>query len=691
MSWFITHKDGNFVAADSELNAQHGARIRLSIVEEVLKHFNSQEKPLLTPVTIDSIGFSPEAFQYADQNCVLWLSEASPSFDLAAKKSYTDQLNFFETIFNNIPTDIAIFSNDHRYLFVNAFAIQNPEMREWIIGRDDYEYCDLKGLDYKMADMRRTKFGEAIASRNKVEWIDEIRTDNQLKYVHRRFTPVVSDNQVIYVIGIGYDVTNLYSLNAELEQSRNNYKAIFEQNMAGIFTSTFEGKFIEVNNEFCRTFGYDERELLLYNASIIYLSPEDRRKYVFELQKKRKLANYEMRYRKKDGSIVHALCNISISLRKDGEIIQGTLIDITEYKKALETVEMLSSIPRSNPNPVVKIDSSKGNIIYANLRAQQMMESADDREQLFNLFKTIAQSDLNQEKYFEIRLKDLDFQVNASHEAESNTANLHFADITARKNALRDRDQSIDELTRLNTNLLQFNYIVSHNLRSPISNISGLLSILKTYESQFPKDTLEILKHLASSVGNLDQVMNDLNTLLDLRKNLNPSQSVIHLDVFMKGILKNFDDIIRTKEASVITHCTHPSAISTQPSILNSIVFNILSNAFKYTTPNRKPVVEITCTFQNEHVTISISDNGIGMDLKRIGDQLYAPFRRFHANFDGKGLGLNMVKTQVEMLGGTISVQSTAGVGTTFTVTLPQVTKADSSYQDTPLSPTGLI
>lgn len=691
MSWFITHKDGSFVAAASELNAQHGARIRLSIVEEVMRHFNSQEKPLNTPVTIESVGFAPEAFQYADQNCVLWRSELSPSFDLEAKKSYTDQLNFFETIFNNIPTDIAIFSNDHRYLFVNAFAIQNPEMREWIIGRDDYEYCDLKGLNYKMADMRRTKFGEAIASRIKVEWIDEIRTDNQLKYVHRRFTPVVSDNQVVYVIGIGYDVTNLYSLNAELEQGRNNYKAIFEQNLAGIFTSTFEGKFLEVNNEFCRTFGYDERELLLYNASVIYLSPEDRRKYVFELQKNRKLANYEMRLRKKDGSVVYALCNISISLRKDGEIIQGTLIDITEYKKALETVEMLSSIPRTNTNPVVKIDASKGDLIYANLCAQQMMENADDQEQLLNLFKTITQTDLSTTNYFEIKLKNFDFQVNAIREAESNTANLHFADITARKNALRDRDQSIEELTRLNTNLLQFNYIVSHNLRSPISNISGLLSILKTYESQFPKDSLEILKHLATSVGNLDQVMNDLNTLLDLRKNLSPGQSVIHLDVFIKDILKNFEDIIQTKEASVISHCTHPSAITTQPSILNSILFNLLSNAFKYTTPNRKPRVEIACTFQNEHVTISISDNGIGMDLKRIGDQLYAPFRRFHGHFDGKGLGLSMVKTQVEMLGGTITVQSTAGVGTTFTVTLPQLTIADSSFQDSALSSTGLI
>jgi PAS domain S-box-containing protein len=679
MSWFITHKDGSFVAAAAELNTQHGALIRLSIVEGMLSHFSNHDQPLKAPIVIDSIRFSPEAFDYADQSCVLWRSENFLKTNATNQKSHVEQLNFFETIFNNIPTDIAIFSADHRYLFVNSFAIHNPEMRKWIIGKTDYDYCDLKGIGHELADLRHDRFKEAVTSQTKVEWVDEVRSGTEPKFIHRRFTPIAVNNQVLYVVGIGYDVTNIYKLNAELELSRNNYKAIFEQNMAGIFTSTFDGKFLAVNKEFCRTFGYEEDELLRYNASIIYLSPEDRRDYVYELQKNRKLANYEMRLRKKDGSVVYALCNISISPRTEGEIIQGTLIDITEYKKALETVEMLSSIPRTNTNPVIKIDSLSGETLYANLSAQEMMQNADDLTQLHELYQTIVQSDLQSTNYFETTLQGIDFQVNAVREAESHSVNLHFADITARKNALRDRDQSIDELTRLNTNLLQFNYIVSHNLRSPISNIKGLLSILKSYETKFPEDSHEVLEHLYTSVGNLDQVMNDLNMLLDLRRNANPRESLIHLDEFVESILKNFADVIQSKQALVHASCPNSALVYTQPSLLNSILFNLLSNALKYTSPKRQPEIKIACALSDDFVRIAISDNGLGLDLKRYGDQLFTPFRRFHANTEGKGLGLNMVKTQVEMLGGTIHVESTVDVGSTFTVTLPLETKPEDS------------
>jgi PAS domain S-box-containing protein len=673
MSWFITHHDGNFIAVSEALQLQFGIQIRLSIVESMLKHFKCAATPNNTSVSIHSLHFVPEAFEYIDQRCILWRNQdqANADSNQQEKKNYSEQLNFFETIFNNIPTDIAIFSIDHRYLFVNIFAIQNAETREWIIGKNDYEYCEYKGIDFKMADDRRAKFTEALESQNRVDWIDEITTSDHIKFIHRRFTPIVVDGQVIYVIGIGYDVTNLYTLNAELEQSRNNFKAIFEQNMAGIFTSTFDGKFLEINREFCRTFGYAEQELIHYNASVIYISPEDRKRYIHELLNKRKLANYEMRLRKKDGNVVYALCNINIIQRKEGEIIQGTLIDITEYKKALETVEMLSSIPRTNTNPVLKIDSLTQTVIYANRRGQEMMENPVDRLQLVSLFENIAKTKLAADNYFEIELQNFVFQVDAIREDESNTVNLHFADITARKNALRDRDHSIEELTRLNTNLLQFNYIVSHNLRSPISNINGLLKILKIYEAKFPEESLEILEHLATSVGNLDQVMNDLNMLLDLRRTLSPGQSIIHIDVFIKDILKNFADLIHTKQATIVTQCLQPIPLSTQPSILNSILFNLLSNALKYTSPHRRPIIEVACAFDADHVAITIRDNGIGMDLDRIGDQLFAPFRRFHGHVDGKGLGLSMVKTQVEMLGGEIRVQSQVNIGTTFVFTLP--------------------
>ena len=170
--------------------------------------------------------------------------------------------------------------------------------------------------------------------------------------------------------------------------------------------------------------------------------------------------------------------------------------------------------------------------------------------------------------------------------------------------------------------------------------------------------------------------MNDLNMLLDLRRNANPGKSLIHLDEFVESILKNFSEVIQSKQALVYSACPNSALVYTQPSLLNSILFNLLSNALKYTSPKRQPEIKIDCELTNDFVSIAISDNGLGLDLKRYGDQLFTPFRRFHTHTDGKGLGLNMVKTQVEMLGGTIHVESKVDVGSKFTVTIPLEAKS---------------
>ena len=91
----------------------------------------------------------------------------------------------------------------------------------------------------------------------------------------------------------------------------------------------------------------------------------------------------------------------------------------------------------------------------------------------------------------------------------------------------------------------------------------------------------------------------------------------------------------------------------------------MISNAIRYSSPDRKPEIKIKSYKQNNWIIVEFADNGLGMDLKRYGDRLFGLYQRFHGHKEGKGLGLYMTRSQVIAMGGKIEVESEPGVGTT--------------------------
>lgn len=110
---------------------------------------------------------------------------------------------------------------------------------------------------------------------------------------------------------------------------------------------------------------------------------------------------------------------------------------------------------------------------------------------------------------------------------------------------------------------------------------------------------------------------------------------------------------------------------ATIKSYLYSIFYNLISNSIKYKQTNKAPVIQIKNTIDKEKIIISYVDNGLGIYLKQHGEKLFGLYKRFHLHIEGKGLGLFMVKTQVEVLGGNIHVKSEPNVGTEFIIELP--------------------
>ena len=120
------------------------------------------------------------------------------------------QYNFFEFILDNLPADLAVFDKFHRYLYINPKGVADPEVREFLIGRDDFDYCRLRKIDTGIAALRRARFEECVDFRKNVYWEDSVRGKGaDTRYVLRAFSPVLDkQGEVLYVIGYGVDVTD---------------------------------------------------------------------------------------------------------------------------------------------------------------------------------------------------------------------------------------------------------------------------------------------------------------------------------------------------------------------------------------------------------------------------------------------------------------------------------------------------
>ncbi|MEO5644818.1 MAG: PAS domain-containing protein [Bacteroidia bacterium] len=239
-------------------------------------------------------------------------------------------------------------------------------------------------------------------------------------------------------------------------------------------------------------------------------------------------------------------------------------------------------------------------------------------------------------------------------------------DITAGKIFEIERDKITADLIRQNKNLEQFAYIVSHNLRAPLANISGLLRIIQAprLEAKIRKMTMD---GLVTSVQKLDDVINDLTNILQVKRGINEKREVLYFSSLLEDIKISVEHFIEKENVSFKMDFSAPSIYSVK-SYMHSIFYNLISNSIKYKAAGRDPVIEINSRETESKIILTFKDNGSGIDLSLYGDKIFGLYKRFHYDVEGRGMGLFMVKTQVESLEGNITVTSELNKGTTFTI-----------------------
>ena len=225
------------------------------------------------------------------------------------------------------------------------------------------------------------------------------------------------------------------------------------------------------------------------------------------------------------------------------------------------------------------------------------------------------------------------------------------------------------ELVRNNQQLEQFNFIASHNLRAPIARILGLAHLLETPINA--QDDVEMRQKLIQSTRDLDQVVRDLNTILSIRKGNEVTHTQFSLAEEINQICLGLEKEIESAQAAIRVELNNIDDIHSIRPYVHSVLSNLVSNALRFKKPNEQAHILIQANRSDRELKIEVQDNGIGMDLNRIQNKIFTLYSRFHTHVEGRGLGLYLVKTQLEVMGGKIEVNSKPNMGTTFTVFLP--------------------
>jgi len=210
-----------------------------------------------------------------------------------------------------------------------------------------------------------------------------------------------------------------------------------------------------------------------------------------------------------------------------------------------------------------------------------------------------------------------------------------------------------------------FNRIVAHNLRGPAGSIQMILEMLTDADTEAEKE--EFIGMLKLSSATLIETLNELMKVLEVRNNKDMAYDICNFNSVVTGIEAMLKGQIVAKKAVIKTDFSIET-MEFPKMYLESIFYNMISNSLKYSKPNVPPEILITSAANHDKITLTFSDNGLGIDMARHGNEIFKLNKTFHSGFDSKGVGLFMTKTQIETFGGNISVQSQPNVGTTFTI-----------------------
>ncbi|WP_028979014.1 sensor histidine kinase [Sporocytophaga myxococcoides] len=234
----------------------------------------------------------------------------------------------------------------------------------------------------------------------------------------------------------------------------------------------------------------------------------------------------------------------------------------------------------------------------------------------------------------------------------------------------RDKDLSkvTEELFRYNQELLEYSYTLSHKIRGPVASVLGLLNLIEITRS--PTDIREYLKKLEQSVLALDNIIYDLNNIADIQQESYQARDLVYFREEFEKVINHLRPRIRDYNVKISEDFKDAPEIYSVQEKIYYLLNELVTNAIQFRKPDHQLEISVRTYRQGSNVVVEVRDNGSGMDLESYGDDLFKPFKRFHPDASGTGLGLYILKLIVEKLEGEIIAESSRKFGTIFKVIL---------------------
>ncbi|MEM9934173.1 MAG: PAS domain-containing sensor histidine kinase [Bacteroidota bacterium] len=219
------------------------------------------------------------------------------------------------------------------------------------------------------------------------------------------------------------------------------------------------------------------------------------------------------------------------------------------------------------------------------------------------------------------------------------------------------------ELIRTNNDLEQFAYVLSHNFRAPVINLQSLLQLFNAKKLEDPVNT-QIFDKIRISIKQLSETLHDLQKIVGLR-NEAPRQEYINLAGYINKVCSLLKEQMLEAGAQIDIQVDDQIELFLPKAYLHSILHQLISNSLKYRSSERPLMLTFQTKYEEEFVKLLVIDNGIGLNHEKYKNRIFGLYQRFHEHIEGKGLGLFLVKTQIEIMGGKVEFESNVDQGTT--------------------------
>jgi PAS domain S-box-containing protein len=367
--------------------------------------------------------------------------------------------------------------------------------------------------------------------------------------------------------------------------------------------------------------------------------------------------------------------------------MHGILEDITERKIAASENERLSNVIQKSLNEIYMFNSETLKFEYVNEGALRNLGYT--MEELLNMTPRDIIPKYTPSKFKKLvnllvdrKEKKVVFETdNKRKDGSLYPVEVHLQlikeeykrifvaiiiDITERKKAEQIIKRNAELLAFQNSQLGDFCNIVSHNLRSPLVNMNLLVDLVE--ESRDVNEKQNLIGKFKPIINNVNETFNELLESLQIQQDLEVKSEKIVIRNYFKKILEGFEAQISQSQAVIEADFEEAPVLYFPPKYLSSMLHNFISNALKYKSPQRRPMINLKTKRENGHIILSIKDNGLGIDLNQHQAELFKISKVFHDHPDAKGFGLYITRTQVETMGGRIWVESQLNKGSTFFV-----------------------